>query len=133
MAIADTGGFPVAAHIESASPHEVKLVEETIDSGFTEYAPDKLIGDKAYDSDKLDQQLMDDRGIELIAPHKKNRKRPSTQDGRKLRRHKRRWKVERLFAWLQNYRRLVVRYEYHAENFLGMLQLGCIIILLRFF
>ncbi len=44
----------------------------------------------------------------------------------------RRWKIERLFAWLQNFRRLVVRYERYAENFLGMLQLGCCIILLRY-
>ena len=133
MAIADASGFPVAAHVESASPHEVKLVEETIDNGFTEHAPDKLIGDKAYDSDPLDKKLLQDRGIELIAPHKKNRKKPSTQDGRKLRRYRRRWKVERLFAWIQNFRRLVVRYEYHVENFLGMVQLGCAIILLRLF
>ena len=35
--------------------------------------------------------------------------------------YRRRWKIERLFAWLQNFRRLVVRYECHAENFLGML------------
>ncbi|MFC1812604.1 transposase, partial [Thermodesulfobacteriota bacterium] len=61
------------------------------------------------------------------------RKKPRTQDGRKLRRYRRRWKVERLFAWLQNFRRLVVRYEYHAENFLGMVLLGCAKILLRFF
>jgi transposase len=133
MAIADASGFPVAAHVESASPHEVKLVEDTIDSVFTEHAPDKLIGDKAYDSDPLDQKLLEKRGIELIAPHKKNRKKPSTQDGRKLRRYRRRWKVERLFAWIQNFRRLVVRYEYHVENFLGMVQLGCSIILLRLF
>jgi transposase len=133
MAIADTAGIPVAAHIESASPHEVKLVEATIDSGFTKYAPDRIIGDKAYDSDGLDDRLSDERGIEMIAPHRKNRKKPNTQDGRKLRRYKRRWKVERLFAWIQNFRRLVVRYEYHADNFLGMVQLGCAIILLRFF
>ena len=133
MAIADAAGFPVAAYVESASPHEVKLVEATIDSGFTQYAPDILIGDKAYDSDKLDQQLSEDRAIELIAPHKKNRKKTPTQDGRKLRRYRRRWKVERLFAWLQNFRRLVVRYEYHVENFLGLLQLGCALILLRLF
>jgi len=133
MAIADAAGFPVAAYVESASPHEVKLVEETIDSSFTEYAPARLIGDKAYDSDTLDQELLKDRGIELIAPHKRNRKKPQTQDGRKLRRYRRRWKVERLFAWLQNYRRLVVRYEYHVENFLGFLLLGCSIILLRLF
>ena len=133
MAIADAGGVPVAAHIESASPHEVTLVEATIDSTFTEYAPDRLIGDKAYDSDGLDERLADERGIEMIAPHRKNRRQQSTQDGRKLRRYKRRWKVERLFSWLQNYRRLVVRYEYHAENFLGFLLLGCSILLLRLF
>jgi transposase len=133
MAIADAAGIPVAAHIESASPHEVKLVEATIDSGFTQYVPDRIIGDKAYDSDGLDEQLSNERGIEMIAPHRKKRKKANTQDGRKLRRYKRRWKIERLFAWLQNFRRLVVRYEYHADNFLGMVQLGCAIILLRFF
>ena len=133
MAMADASGFPVAAHIKSASPHEVKLVEATIDNGFTECAPAKLIGDKAYDSDGLDQTLFDERGIEMIAPHRKGRKRIKTQDGRKLRRYRRRWKVERLFAWLQNFRRLVVRYEYHAENFLAFVQLGCSIILLRLF
>jgi len=133
MAIADASGLPVAAHVESASPHEVKLVEETIDSGFTRYAPDKLVGDKAYDSDKLDIQLFDERGVEMVAPHRKGRKKPKTQDGRKLRCYRRRWKVERLFAWLYNYRRLVVRYEYHVENFLAMVLLGCIKILLRFF
>jgi transposase len=67
----------------------------------------------------------------MIAPHPNNRKRPKTQDGGKLRGYKRRWKIERLFAWLSNFRRLVVRYEYKVENFLGMVQLGCIIILLR--
>jgi transposase len=133
MAIADAAGLPVAAHIESASPHEVKLVEATIDSSFTPDAPDRMIGDKAYDSDPLDERLLRERGIELIAPHRGKRRRQRTQDGRKLRRYKRRWKVERLFAWLQNFRRLVVRYEYHADNFLGMVQLGCAIILLRFF
>ena len=133
MAIADASGFPVAAHVESASPHEVKLVEETIDSGFTQYAPNKLIGDKAYDSDGLDQRLLDERHVEMVAPHRKGRKKPKTQDGRKLRPYRRRWKVERMFAWLQNFRRIVVRYEYHADNFLGMVQLGCAIILLRLF
>ena len=133
MAIADASGLPVAIDIQSASPHEVKLVEDTIDRSFTQYAPDKLIGDKAYDSDPLDDRLLEDRGVEMIAPHRKGRKKPNTQDGRKLRRYRRRWKVERLFAWLQNFRRLIVRYEYHAENFLGMVHLGCIKILLRFF
>ena len=70
-------------------------------------------------------------GVDLITPHKGNRRMPVTQDGRSLRRFRKRWKVERLFAWLQNYRRLVVRYEYHLKNFLAMIQLGCIVILIR--
>jgi len=133
MAITNASGFPVAAHIESASPHEVKLVEATIDSSFTRHAPDKLIGDKAYDGDKLDDQLLGERGVEMISPHRMGRKKPLTQDGRKLRCYRRRWKVERLFARLQNFRRLVVRYEYRVENFLAMVHLGCVKILLRFF
>ena len=68
----------------------------------------------------------------MIAPHPRNRSKPKkTQDGRKLRRYKRRWKAERLFAWLGNFRRLVVRYETRAENFLGFVRLGCAVILLR--
>ena len=67
MVIADAAGLPVAVHVESASPHEVRLVEDAIDSSFTENAPDKLVGDKAYDSDKLDEQLLEERGVEMIA------------------------------------------------------------------
>jgi transposase len=71
--------------------------------------------------------------MELIAPHRAKRKTPTTQDGRPLRRYKRRWKVERLFAWLQNFRRVLIRHEYYAENSLGFVQLGCTIILLRWY
>jgi transposase len=89
-----------------------------------------MIGDRAYDSDPLDQKLLQ-QGVQLIAPHKYNRRKPRTQDGRQLRRYCRRWKIERLFAWLHNFRRLVIRWEYHEANFLGMLQLGCVLILMR--
>jgi len=91
--------------------------------------PQNLIGDNAYDSDRLDAELRY-YGIEVIAPHRRNRRSP-TQDGRRLKRYGRRWKIERLFAWLHSYRRLVVRYERHVENFLGMLQLASSLILLR--
>jgi transposase len=132
MAIADRSGLPVACGIASASPHEVTLVEETIDNGFLPHAPERLIGDLAYDSDPLDRRLWEERRIELIAPNHSRRRR-KTQDGRTLRRYRRRWRVERLFAWLQNYRRLITRHERYAENFLGFLHLGCISILLRYF
>jgi transposase len=89
-----------------------------------------LIGDRAYDSDPLDERLRR-RGIELIAPHKSNRRKPPTQDGRPLRRYRRRWKVERLFAWLQNFRRIQTRHERYLENYLAFALLGCMIIFLR--
>ena len=130
MAVADRSGIPIAVYTDSASPHEVRLVGETLTQILTKQLPERLIGDKAYDSDPLDAELAE-KGVELIAPHKRNRKKAKTQDGRKLRRYKRRWKVERLFAWLHKFRRIVVRYDYHAENFLGFVHLACIKILLR--
>jgi transposase len=59
----------------------------------------------------------------MIAPHKSNRKKAPTPDGRRLRRYKRRWKIERLFAWLQNFRRIAMRFD--------VVHLGCIRILLK--
>ncbi len=129
MAMADSAGLPVAAHTASASPHEVTLVGDTLSSRFIDDLPEHLIGDKAYDPDHLDAELQA-QGIEMIAPNRRGRKK--TQDGRPLRRYKRRWKIEQLFAWLGNYRRLVVRYEHNIDNFLGFVHLGCILILLRY-
>ena len=104
---------------------------ETVLAGcFLDELPARLIGDKAYDSDALDQTLAEEYGVEMISPNRANRKK-KTQDGRPLRRYRRRWKVERLFAWMQNYRRLVTRWEYHIENFLGFVQLACLLMLLR--
>jgi transposase len=131
MVVADGTGLPVSVHAASASPHEITLVGETLAAGFAPGESERLIGDRAYDSDPLDA-ILAERGIEMIAPHRRNRKKKKTQDGRKLRRYKRRWKVERLVAWLTNFRRLVVRYERRAENYLGFVQLGCVIILLRY-
>ena len=129
MGIADGHGLPVALRTESASPAEVKLVAATLEARIVAEVPLQLIGDKAYDSDRLDDQLLQEYGTEMIAPNRRGRSR--TQDGRRLRRYRRRWKIERLFAWLFNFRRLVVRYEYHAENFQAFVHLGAIIILLR--
>jgi len=130
LGIADSHGLPLALRTESASPAEVKLVRTTLEARIVADLPERLIGDKAYDSDRLDEQLMQEYGTEMIAPNKVNRHVP-TQDGRPLRRYVRRWKIERLFAWLFNFRRLVVRYEYHAENFQGLVHLAAAVILLR--
>ena len=131
MAISDGHGLPLAVHVASASPHETKLVAVTLAGRFLASAPERLIGDRAYDSDPLDAQIRQQFGVELIAPHNSTRTRRATQDGRVLRRYRRRWKIERLFAWLHNYRRIVIRWEYNPANYLGMVQLACAMILLR--
>lgn len=132
MAIADSHGIPIAIHTTSASPHEVTLVEDTLEQNLLPDDPKRIIGDGAYDSDPLDLKLKK-RNIKLIAPHKKNRVAAATQDGREFRRYKRRWKIERVFAWIYNYRRLVTRWEYKLDNYTAFLNLACLLILLRHF
>ena len=132
MAVAGRAGLPVAVHVGSAAPAEVRLVAPLLAARFTTALPARLIGDRAYDSDPLDRELAA-RGIELIAPHRRNRAKPKTQDGRALRRYRRRWKIERLNAWLQNSRRVLVRQERYLENYTGFVHLACLLILLRAF
>lgn len=130
MVIADAHGLPLAVHTASASPHEVTLVEAALDETVTVGRPERLIGDLAYDSDPLDQRLAQ-QGVEMIAPHKRNRKRAATQDGRALRRYKRRWKIERLFAWLNKFKRVLTRWDRCAEHYTGFVHLAFSTILLR--
>jgi len=64
MAITDRHGLPIAVGIASASPHEVTLVDATLDQRFVHALPERLIGDKAYDSNGLDERLRAERGQE---------------------------------------------------------------------
>jgi len=131
MAITNSASIPFAICVTSAAPHEVKLVKKSLSARFVKKLPRWLIGDRAYDSDSLDQELAK-QTIEMIAPHKNNRRQETkTQDGRVLRRYKKRWAVERFFAWLQNYRRIVVRYECYLDNFIGFVQLATAMILMK--
>lgn len=132
MLLVDGNGLPLGVNIHSASPHEVTLIEPLLKRRMLRHRVRRLIYDKAADSDPLRKRLAR-RGIELIAPHKNNRKSTRTQDGRKLRRYRRRWKVERAIAWLHNYRRIIVRHDRFAFMFHGFLQLACVLTLLRRF
>jgi len=75
MAISDGHGLPLAVHVASASPHETKLVVPTIERRFLAETPQRLIGDRAYDSDPLDTQICERFGVQLIAPHTSMRSR----------------------------------------------------------
>ena len=140
MVVASGDGLPLAAHLDSASPGEVTFIETTLakvyvprkGAGHPKTKPKRLIYDRAADSDPLRKRLSR-RGIELICPHRINRIKPPTQDGRKLRRYKRRWKMERLFAWLGNFRRLVVRWDRDLRSYQAFFHLACLLITLRQF
>jgi transposase len=132
MLLVDGRGTPLAAEMASASQGEVNLIEPLLDNRTSRRCPKRLLYDRAADSDPLRKRLAA-RRIELVCPHRKNRTRPKTQNGRKLRRYKRRWKVERSISWLFNCRRLVVRYEYWNHLFAGFLQLACLFTILKRF
>jgi transposase len=123
---------PLSVSTHAANHHEVRLVQLCFDFYMIEARPENLIGDRAYDSDPLDAELRKD-GIEMIAPHRGNRSKLPTQDRRRLSRYMRRWLVERFFAWIQWQRRILIRWEYHAHNFLGFVQLACLVILFKRF
>ena len=116
------------------------MIEKTLDAvavprpgrGRPRKNPQRLIYDLAGDSDPLRKRLKK-RGIELICPHRVNRTKPKMQDGRKLRRYRRRWKMERTFAWFGNFRRLVVRYERSITMYNAFFHVACVIITLRQF
>ena len=129
MVVVDGQGIPVGKQLVSASPHESKLIESTVEDSFAPAKVQRLIYDRAADGNAL-RQRMAEHGIDLIAPDSRSRKTPA-QDKRKLRRYRRRWKMERTFAWLGNYRRLVVRYENKLHVYNAFFHLACIMIVLR--
>lgn len=124
----DGRDIPLACHIAAANESEVNLIEPLLERAVVDEAiwpRTRLLYDKAADSDHLRRRLKN-RLIELVCPHRANRTKPPTQDGRKLRRYRHRWRIERSISWLHRFRRLVTRYEHHDELFLGFLQLACL-------
>jgi transposase len=139
MVLVDGAGTPLGAYLEAASPAEVTLLETTLETvavgrpgkpGRPRQRPERLIADRGYDSTPLRARLAR-RGIDPIIPARANHKRATHQDGRKLRRYRRRWIVERTFAWLGHFRRLVVRYERLITTYAGFFHLACALLTLR--
>jgi len=126
--VVDAKGVPLALSLDAANVGETAMVQQTLALADESVQPKRLIGDKGYDSDTLDKTLAE-LGIEMISPHRSNR-RPdtATQDGRPLRRCRKPWVVERTIAWLANHRRLLTRHEKHASLFSAFATLGCLMI-----
>jgi transposase len=132
MLMTDGQGLPVSAFTTSAQYAEVNTIETLVDIQVAGKRPARLLYDKAADADWLREALRR-RGIEQITPHRRGRRKPPQQDGRSLRRYKKRWKIERTISWLFYQRRLLVRHEFHAHLFEGFLHLACMMLCLNRF
>jgi transposase len=143
MLVTEGNGIPIGLLIESATPHEVKLAEATLATvrvaqrrGRPRTRPRELVADKAYDSRKFRSWLRR-RGIKATIPHFERRQRKKPKRGRPFAPvgagYRSRWKIERAFAHLQNFRRLLVRYERHVQVFRGFCLIACLLIALRHF
>ena len=137
MVLGDGQGIPLGVRLESASPGEVTLADATLagvrvprPKGRPRQKPKRVIADRGYDSDPL-RERWKRRGIELIAPYRKNNKVKRYEDGRKLRRYKRRWIIERTNAWLGQFRRLLVRHEHLLTTYRAFFYLASPWITLR--
>lgn len=138
MVVVDGQGIPLGVQLAPANPSEHQLAESTLarvrvprrGRGRPRSRLPRVIADRGYDSDPLRHRLRQ-RGTDLIVPYRCNSVHRRFQDGRKLRRYRRRWKIERTFAWLQNFRRLLVRQDRILTVYQGFFHLACLIITLR--
>jgi transposase len=138
VVVVDGSGVPIGAQLASAQISEYRLAESTLNTvrvprpgrGRPRSRLHRVIADRGYDSDPLRRRMME-RGTELIAPYRSNVRNRRFEDKRKLRRYRRRWKIERTNAWLQNFRRIQVRYDRILSIFQGFFHFACLFITLR--
>ncbi len=126
--VTDAKGIPLGITIAAANCSETDLIEKAIDD-IPVPLPDRipLVADRGYDSDPLRDRLAE-QGIDLISPHRKNRIKPSRNDGRKMRRYARRYVIERTNSWLHSFRRIANRWERYSFMYHGFVRLACIVI-----
>jgi len=130
MVLVDGAGTPLGAYVDAASPAEVTLLEQTLASQPIRGRPQRLIADRGYDSNAA-WRFLKRRGIQPIIPARRNNPQATDQDGRCLRRYRRRWIVERTISWLGNFRRLTVRYDRLLATYGGFFHLACALLVLR--
>jgi transposase len=126
MLVVENQGVPIGGLVASAQHAEVKLAEPTLATvkvprpkGRPRTRPKELVADKGYDSHLLRRRLRS-RGIKPCIPERRGKK-PLPGQKVNLAGYGQRWKVERTYTWLSNYRRLVVRYEWLAHIYLALL------------
>jgi len=86
--------------------------------------PKRMLGDKAYDSTELREEL-NKRGTKSIIPNKSNRKQPFSFSKRL---YKLRWRIESVFNRLKDFRRIATRYDRLARNYLASVCLAAALV-----
>ena len=128
--LVDATGIPLAFSVTGGNRNDVTQLIPLLEAvpavagrpGRPRRRPDSVIADRGYDHDRY-RRLVRERGVEpLIA-------RRQTKHGSGLGRQ--RWVVERTFAWLHNFKRLLVRYERRADIHHALLALGCCLVCFR--
>lgn len=130
MLMVDGEGVPIGYTLDSAQVSELVLAPTLLDRRLTKQTPDRLVADMGYDSNPFRAQCVE-RGMEPIVPAKSTNYSATHQDGRKLRRYAHRWIMERSFAWLNWFRRLIVRHEHHLEMYEAFFVIGCSLIVMN--
>ena len=130
--LVDGRGVPLAVAVEGANVPDQKLVSDTLDAipierpEPTAQEPHNLCLDKGYAGEPVDRQVRK-RGYTPHVPRKANEPpKPKHRRGKA-----RRWKVERTHSWLNRARRLLIRWEKKAANYLGLLHFQFAIVALR--
>jgi len=122
--VVDASGLPLGLAAAAANVSEQELLKPALDDVPVEPpAGLPVVADKGHDSDPLRDDLEADGYVPVI-PHRQNRTKPSRNDGRRLRRYRHRWLVERTNAWLHCYRGLAVRWSYYSFMYVGMVYLS---------
>jgi len=124
--VTDKSGLPLGMAADAADVPETDLLKPALDEVPVAVPPGTpVIADKGHDSDPLRDEVEAD-GYRTIIPHRKNRVKPSRNDGRRLRRFRHRWRIERTNAWLHCYRGLAVRWSYYSFIYVGIVYVSFI-------
>ena len=120
-ALADAKGRLIAILLTGGEAHDCPLAERLIDRVET---ADRLLGDKAYDSAELREEL-DQRGTRPVIPNRSNRTCPFPFSKRL---YKLRWRIETAFNRLKDFRRIATRYDKLARNYLASVCLAAALV-----
>lgn len=124
--VTDASGLPLGMAAAGADVSEQALLVPALDDVPVEVPEGTpVIADKGHDSDPLRDDV-EAGGLVPVIPHRRNRVKPARTDGRRLRRYRRRWTVERTNAWLHCYRGLAVRWCHYSFLHAGLVYLAFI-------